>query len=157
MTADLEPARSLADRTRDVLARLEAAGGDVWVATASQGGDAYLVPLSYAWDGEQVLIAAQAASPTARNLAASGRARLGFGATRDVVLMDADLTQTHGVADSDAAAIGERYAAQADWDPREEAEGYRFLMLRPVRIQAWREVNELAGRLVMRDGVWLDG
>ena len=30
------------------------------------------------------------------------------------------------------------------------------LVLRPERIQAWRESNELAGRLLMRDGAWLD-
>jgi hypothetical protein len=28
--------------------------------------------------------------------------------------------------------------------------------LRPDRIQAWRESNELAGRLLMRGGEWLD-
>jgi len=25
----------------------------------------------------------------------------------------------------------------------------------PTEIRAWREANELAGRLLMRDGVWL--
>jgi hypothetical protein len=29
------------------------------------------------------------------------------------------------------------------------------VVLRPDRIQAWRESNELAGRLLMRDGTWL--
>jgi hypothetical protein len=33
-----------------------------------------------------------------------------------------------------------------------QASGYRFLVLRPVRIQAWREVNELPGRTLMRGG-----
>jgi len=31
----------------------------------------------------------------------------------------------------------------------------RFLVLRPLRIQAWREVNELPGRTLMRAGAWL--
>jgi hypothetical protein len=31
----------------------------------------------------------------------------------------------------------------------------RFLVLRPLRIQAWREVNGLPGRALMRDGAWL--
>ena len=157
MTSGIEPARSRADRTRDARARLAAPNGDVWVATASSTGDAYLVPLSYAWDGEHVVIAAQATSITARNLHASGRARLGFGPTRDVVLVDAELSQTMAAGDARAAGIGERYAAQADWDPRAEPDGYVFLLLRPSRIQAWREANELAGRVVMRDGAWLDG
>ena len=44
--------------------------------------------------------------------------------------------------------------AQADWDPRRDT-GYVFLVLRPVRVQAWREANEIAGRTLMRDGSWL--
>jgi len=28
-------------------------------------------------------------------------------------------------------------------------------VLRPLRVQAWREANEIAGRTLMRDGAWL--
>jgi hypothetical protein len=28
-------------------------------------------------------------------------------------------------------------------------------VLRPVRVQAWREVNEIPERTLMRDGTWL--
>ena len=52
------------------------------------------------------------------------------------------------------AGLGAAYAAQADWDPRLSA-GYVFFVLRPVRVQAWREANEIAGRTLMRDGSWL--
>jgi hypothetical protein len=39
---------------------------------------------------------------------------------------------------------------------REEGGGQmRFLVLRPLRIQAWREVNELSDRALMRGGGWL--
>jgi hypothetical protein len=31
----------------------------------------------------------------------------------------------------------------------------RFLVLRPQRIQAWQEVNELPGRTLMRGGAWI--
>jgi hypothetical protein len=31
----------------------------------------------------------------------------------------------------------------------------RFLVLRPQRVQAWREVDELPGRTLMRDGAWI--
>jgi hypothetical protein len=31
----------------------------------------------------------------------------------------------------------------------------RFLVLRPQRIQAWREANELTGRTLMRSGEWM--
>ena len=50
--------------------------------------------------------------------------------------------------------LAERYAGQADWDPRTAGDTYRFLVLRPERIQAWREANELRGRTLMRDGTW---
>lgn len=164
MTATPAPARSGAQRRADTIARFEARDGDVWVATAGPAGavppsgsdaSAHLVPLSYAWDGERVILAVAAGSPTARNLEATGRARLGFGPTRDVVLVEAELERVVRVGTSDAAEPGERYAAQADWDPREEGDSYLFALLRPVRIQAWRESNELAGRLLMRDGAWL--
>lgn len=76
-----------------------------------------------------------------------------MGPTRDVAIIDVALERSLGVDDD--ARIGAAYAAaQADWDPRGLA-AYVFLVLRPVRIQAWRESNERAGRLLMRDGKWL--
>jgi hypothetical protein len=45
--------------------------------------------------------------------------------------------------------------AQAGWDPRESGESMRFLVLRPLRIQAWREADELPGRTLMRGGAWI--
>ena len=35
------------------------------------------------------------------------------------------------------------------------ADGYVFLVLRPERVQAWRESDEIAGRTLMRRGSWL--
>jgi flavin reductase (DIM6/NTAB) family NADH-FMN oxidoreductase RutF len=125
---------------------------DVWVATASATGRPHLVPLSLAWVGERVIIAVDESSLTARNLTASGEARLAVGPTRDVVMIDAVLERAVGVAADEA--LGASYVAQADWDPR-RSPGYGFLVLRPVRIQAWREVNEIVGRDLMRDGRWL--
>jgi hypothetical protein len=99
-----------------------------------------------------VVIAVDGSSVTARNLVASGAARLGIGPTRDVVMVDAVL-ERFVAADGDAE-LGAAYVAQADWDPR-GSDGYVFLVLRPERIQAWREANEMAGRTLMRDGSWL--
>ena len=45
---------------------------------------------------------------------------------------------------------------EAAWDPRHEPEPYVFILLRPRRVQGWREANELAGRVLMRAGEWLD-
>jgi hypothetical protein len=124
---------------------------DVWVATASDDGAPHLVPLSLAWIEGRVVVAVPEPSVTARNLTASGTARLAVGPTRDVVMIDATLDRVVAVADDD---LGAAYATQADWDPRDDT-GYVFLVLRPVRVQAWREADELAGRTLMRDGAWL--
>jgi hypothetical protein len=43
-------ARSRAERTADTIQRLSR-DVDLWVASASEDGRAYLVPLSYHWDG----------------------------------------------------------------------------------------------------------
>lgn len=145
-------ARDRLTRKADLLAALTAPAADVWVATASADTTPYLVPLSLAWIDERAVIALDAGSPTARNIERSRVARLGAGPTRDVALVDATLERSVGVDDD--AQLGQAYATQADWDPRGLA-GYIFLVLRPTRIQAWRESNELAGRLLMRDGEWL--
>jgi len=146
--------RTGAERTVDSIRLLEAVGADTWVASASSAGVAHLVPLSYSWDGRVVLIAAPTASLTARNIRASGRARLAFGATRDVLMIDARLEAEVPLADA-PAPLADAYVRQADWDPRNESDPYVFLRLRPIRIQAWREANELDGRTIMKDGDWL--
>jgi hypothetical protein len=150
-----ERARSGTQRKADAIARLEAVGADVWVATASPTGAAHLVPLSFAWDGTCVVLAAEASSLTVRNVRASGRARLGFGPTRDVLIIDGDLERLLDASEGPADRIARAYADQAAWDPRREAEPYVFIVLRPRRAQAWREANELSGKVLMRDGAWL--
>ena len=145
--------RTKARRKADTLAKLQAAAADVWVASASGGGMPYLVPLSLAWLDGRAVLALAGSSRTARNIVAQGTARLGVGHTRDVVMIDAVLEDSVPVGR--AGAIGDGYAAQADWDPRDSGGDYVFLVLRPDRIQAWREADEIADRLLMRDGVWL--
>jgi hypothetical protein len=153
----MDPARATAQRIADARAKLEAPHSDLWVASANADGAPYLVPLSFAWDGTAVIIAIKASSPTARNIVAGGTARLGFGTTRDVVIVDAELISRAGAADDGDDTVATRYAAQADWDPRQlgDRAEYVYLVLRPVRIQVWRESNEIVGRTVMRDGVWV--
>ena len=145
-------ARDRETRKADTLEMLATPAIDVWVATASPACAPYLVPVSLAWLDERVVIAVEASSVTARNLTASGEARLAVGPTRDVVMIDAVLEKAVDVATDDA--LGAAYVAQADWDPRSDT-GYVFFVLRPVGIQAWREANEIAGRTLMRDGNWL--
>jgi hypothetical protein len=100
------------------------------------------------------VVALVADSRTALNIEQSGVARLALGPTRDVVLIDARLDRAIPTAGIEAD-LATRYAAQADWDPRDEGGQYVYLVLRPVRIQAWREANELAGRTLMRNERWL--
>lgn len=144
--------RDLVTRTSDARATLGAPAADAWVATASSSGAPHLVPLTIAWHGEHVLLAVEATSLTARNVTATGRARLALGPTRDVVVVDATLDRCVPV--DDEPPLGDAYGRQADWDPRGD-DAYVFLVLRPVRVQAWRDVAELPGRTLMRDGVWL--
>jgi nitroimidazol reductase NimA-like FMN-containing flavoprotein (pyridoxamine 5'-phosphate oxidase superfamily) len=146
------PPRSRAERRRDVELRL-AQDKDVWVASASADGAPYLVPLSFDWDGEALLVVTPPESPTARNLAATATARLALGHTRDVCMIDGEVESFE--LDELARERADRYAARAGWDPRTEATPYRWFRISPRRIQAWREVNEISGRDLMRDGHWL--
>jgi hypothetical protein len=149
--------RSGDQRKQDVLTRLAAPAADCWVATAAgastDSGDAYLVPLTLAWFRDRILLATARTAPTARNIEARGRARLGLGPTRDVIMIDATLEATLPVSES--GETGEAYATQADWDPRTAGDAYVVLVLRPTRIQAWREADEIPGRTLMRDGTWV--
>lgn len=136
------------------MAKLSAPVADAWVAT-TDGVRPFLVPLTITWAGERIALATEGTAPTVRNLQAYGRARVALGGTRDVVRVDAVLERTIPVTAPEAAEIGAAYAAQNDWDPRTVGEPYVFALLRPERIEAWREENELKGRLLMRDGAWL--
>ena len=122
------------------------------MATAGKGGP-YLVPLSFLWDGETLLISTPASSPTGRNLAASGEVRLGLGLTRDVVMIDGTARVLQ--PDELTVELGEAFSAKTGFDPRTLSTPYAYFAIRPLRIQAWREENELAGRVLMTDGEWL--
>jgi nitroimidazol reductase NimA-like FMN-containing flavoprotein (pyridoxamine 5'-phosphate oxidase superfamily) len=147
------PPRSRQQRKQDALERLER-DVDAWVATADEGsGTPYLVPLSFLWDGVALLIATPSSSPTARNLQATEKIRLGVGPTRDVVLVE-------GTAEALAASevpneVGDAFAAKTGFDPRQLSNPYLYFRIHPRRLQAWREANELEGRELMRGGVWL--
>jgi hypothetical protein len=145
------PPRSLAQRKRDTLSRL-GSDTDAWVATAGPGGTAHLVPLSFYWDGTALTVATPESSATGRNLRASRRARVAVGRTRDVVIIDGSVETF--TLDTVPAALAGAFAAR-HWDARASTPRYGFFRITPLRIQAWREENELAGRDLMRDGGWL--
>ena len=111
------------------------------MASASADGAPYLVPLSFDWDGEALLLATPTDSPTGRNLAATRTVRLGLGDTRDVSMIEGDVEVIEIGALSQER--GDRFAAHAGFDPRALATPYSWFRITPRRIQAWREVNEL--------------
>ncbi|MEU3888837.1 pyridoxamine 5'-phosphate oxidase family protein [Streptomyces sp. NPDC029041] len=145
--------RTAQQRKKDTLHRLDH-DVDAWVATADgASGTPYLVPLSFLWNGSYLLFATPASSPTGRNLAASGRARVGIGPTRDVVMVEGavETVQPGELTEQDA----ELFAAKTGFDPRRLATPYLYFRVVPQRVQAWREADELDGRELMRDGRWL--
>ena len=144
--------RSRAQRRADTLAKLESEV-DLWVASADDAGVAYLVPLSFYWDGSALTLATPTASRTGRNLLRAGRARVALGPTRDVVIIEGPLEAIQVGADPELEAA---YARAAGWDPSEEPGEHVYLRLAPRSILAWRESNELTGRRLMREGEWLD-
>ena len=149
-----QPPRPGEQRKKDTLHRLEH-DEDVWVATAPDDGSGvpYLVPLSFLWDGSTILLATPATSPTGRNLQSTGRVRLGLGPTRDVVMIEGAV-QTVTQAEL-SQEDGDRFASATGFDPRQLTTPYLYFRVRPQRVQAWREANELTGRELMRDGQWL--
>ena len=144
--------RSRAQRRRDTEHRLTH-DIDVWVASASADGAPYLVPLSFDWDGEALLMATPTDSRTGRNLAATRAVRLGLGHARDVSMIEGEVE----VLEIDALPQerGDRFAACTGFDPRALATPCRLSRISPRRIQAWPDVKEMPDRELMRDGRWL--
>ncbi|MFG2769112.1 pyridoxamine 5'-phosphate oxidase family protein [Streptomyces sp. NPDC048350] len=150
--------RPRSQRKEDVLTRLRQ-DEDLWVATASARDQPCLVPLSFAWDVQDglpdrgtLLLCTKRTNPTARNLAPKGEVRLSLGHTRDVVLIDGTAELVEGTDLSTTSA--DAFAAKLAWDPRDRP-AWVYLRVTPRSVKAWREENELAERLLMRDGAWL--
>ncbi len=143
--------RNLRQRKADALEKLSSES-DVWVATTSVACEPCLVPLSFAWVDERIILVTARSNRTARNIAATGAAHLVLGATRDVVSLEgtAVILESGAIAEEDA----DRYSAQAGWDPR-PVDSMVWIVFWPRRVQVWREVDELDGRTVMEDGRWL--
>ncbi len=145
--------RSTLQRKTDTLAVLER-HGDAWLATASTRGRPHLIAVSRAWDGERIVVATRAGTPTARNLDQTMVARPALGTPDDVVMIEAtvdDATPATGAP----SELRDAFAEAAGWDPADEGPDWRFYRLRPVAIQAYRGYGELDGRDVMRAGRWL--
>ena len=64
---------------------------------------------------------------------------------------DADLAPSTTLSSAELDA----YTAKHNSDPRTWADAVIHVV--PLRIQVWREENEIAGRTIMRNGVWVSG
>ncbi|MFE4591688.1 pyridoxamine 5'-phosphate oxidase family protein [Streptomyces laurentii] len=145
--------RTTAERTRDTLERL-GAERDMWVSTAHPEHGPHQVPLWFLWDGRAVWMCTAAASATARNVRAEPRVRLGLPDTVDVVMLQGE---AECFPDEDVPAdAADAYTAAFGWDPRAEDGSYLYMRVVPRTVYAWRGTAELRGRVLMRDGEWLD-
>jgi hypothetical protein len=144
--------RSAAQRKSDAIEKLKS-DQDVWVATADDRGIAHLVPLSLCWHDGMVVVAVEARSRTARNASASGQARLALGPSRDVVMIDAEASVTP--RQDIGPVIAGSYRERTGWEPGADGSDWVYIFLKPVRIQVWRNVDEIPGRTIMREGMWL--
>jgi hypothetical protein len=119
--------RTAAQRKADTLAKLSAAAADIWVASAS---------IDDAGAARPYLVRSPSAGSTDGSSSRSKPTRAPPAACR--------------------SGRGPGWpSARPGWDPRTAGGRYVYLVLVPRRIQAWREVNELPRRTLMRNGEWL--
>ncbi|MER0449943.1 pyridoxamine 5'-phosphate oxidase family protein [Streptomyces sp. Edi4] len=145
--------RTTAERRRDTLERL-GSERDIWVSTAHPDHGPHQVPLWFLWDGHAVWMCTGANSATARNARREPRVRLALPDAFDVVLLQGEATcHPAQEAPTDAA---DAFADKFGWDPRTEEGPFLYLSVVPGTVRAWRGVPELRGRVVMRDGGWLE-
>ncbi|MGW5732494.1 MULTISPECIES: pyridoxamine 5'-phosphate oxidase family protein [Streptomyces] len=144
--------RTPEQRKHDTLKRL-AHDIDAWVATAdADSGTPYLIPLSYLWEGESLLVATPDASVTGRNFRSTGKARVGVGPTRDVIIIEGAV---RALDDGDLSPEElDVFAEKTGFDPRKLDTVYTYFRITPQRLQAWREADELEGRDLMLGGRW---
>ena len=145
--------RGVQERERDTMERL-AAEQDIWVSTAHPDHGPHQVPLWFSWDGQAVWMCTSATSVTARNVRAEPRVRLALPDTFNVVLLqgEAECFPDQDVPEDAANA----FAGKFGWDPRTEDGPFLYVRVEPKTVRAWRGESELRGRVIMRDGEWLE-
>ncbi|RSN46676.1 pyridoxamine 5'-phosphate oxidase family protein [Actinomadura sp. WAC 06369] len=145
--------RLTAERRRDTLERL-GAERDMWVSTAHPDHGPHQVPLWFLWDGRAVWMCTGAASATARNVREEPRVRLALPDSFDVVLLQGE---AECFPDRDVPGeAADAFAAKFGWDPRTEDDPFSYVRVVPETVRAWRGEPELRGRVIMRDGTWLE-
>jgi hypothetical protein len=145
-----KPHRSKADRKAHVLRTL-ADEDKLWLATT---GDAapHVIPLSFVWRDERIVMAVQADSPSARNLRRTKTARAVLGSPHDAIMIDGVVEQAdpREVAAGTVSALRDASAIDPLRTP-----GFVCLALKPFRIQAYWTGSEIAAPTIMRSGEWV--
>ena len=144
--------RPIAQRIADTRALLETQGSG-WLATASPSGTPLVFAVAFLWTGTTAVIATRDGTPTARNLDATGKARLVLGTPQDVVMLDATVARTLPASGA-TGTIGTAFVDAMGWDPAVEGPDWRYVELRPTVIQSYRGYHELGGHVLAKDGVW---
>ncbi|MEU2565592.1 pyridoxamine 5'-phosphate oxidase family protein [Streptomyces althioticus] len=145
--------RSTAERACDTLERLDIER-DVWVSTAHHEHGPHQVPLWFLWDGQAAWICTGATSATVRNVRTDPRVRLALPDSYDVVLVEGEGQCLSDGEAPEGAALA--FADKFGWDPRSEEKRFTYVRIAPRTVRAWRGEAELRGRVVMRDGAWLE-
>src|SRR5680860_1385159 len=144
--------RSRGQRIADTLEALARERG-CWMAVGRKDGNSHLIPLTYCWDGERLVIATDLNSITVDALKRTGRARLSLPSTHDVVIIDA--TAAIVTLNDIDATTHQLFRIVAGFDPCAEPDLYVYVLLTLERIQAWRNGAELPAREIMRAGTWV--
>lgn len=140
--------RSPESRKEHVLTLLSAHHPQCWVATASRNGNPHLVPQSFAWHEGRVIISSGEGFRLTKDLLEGSQARLALGDTCDVVLIRASV-EAHMPVGEEPPEVRERFATQADWDPSKLGSAFRYFLLKPERIDVWRQPDEMGDRTIM--------
>lgn len=111
-------------------------------------------PLWFSWDGQAVWMCTSATSATVRNLRTDPRVRLSLPDTFDVVLLQGTAQCfTDQEVPTDAA---DAFTGKFGWDSRVADEPFVYVRIVPKVVSAWHGEPELRGRVIMRDGAWLE-
>src|SRR3954447_20109317 len=107
-------ARPRDQRIKDTLGLLQTEV-DAWVATASAAGKPYVVPLSFYWSADAMIVTTMRSSQTSRNFAGTGRACAAIGQTRgQVVVIDARVEE---MPVGENVELEDAYVRATDFDP----------------------------------------
>jgi hypothetical protein len=145
-----KPQRSKAERKAHVLRTL-AADDKLWLATVGDHAP-HVVPISFVWRDERIVMAVANDSPSAWNLRQLSTARAVLGTPHDVILIDGKVEQKdpRHVEPETLRALRDASAIDALGTP-----GFVCLLLEPFRVQAYWTGSEIAVPTIMRGGSWL--